>query len=88
MCLISQRICESDGVSPNLHSRAGYVDFPTAKEPACAELYRDAAVRYASNACDAHKAQRAAEERIAELEAEVNRLKAKLYDYMVKEAIQ
>lgn len=63
-------------------------DFSTAKEPACAELYRDAAVRYASNACDAHKAQRAAEERIAELEAEVNRLKAKLYDYMVKEAIQ
>ena len=52
------------------------------------ELYRDAAMRYASNAYDAHKAQRAAEERIAELEAEINHLKAKLYDYMVKEGNQ
>ena len=30
MCLISQRICESDGVSPNLHSRAGCVSFSDA----------------------------------------------------------
>ena len=52
------------------------------------ELYRDAAMRHASNAYDAHKAQMAAEKYAAELEAEVNRLKAKLYDYMVKEAIQ
>jgi hypothetical protein len=52
------------------------------------ELYRDAAMRYASNAYDAHKAQMAAEKYAAELEAEINHLKAKLYDYMVKEGNQ